>query len=56
METLKGNYSHVQLKEFQTFGINKGSIYVSLKALIVKQSKWKEFGKLKWRFKIYREL
>ena len=56
METFKGNYSHVQLKEFKTFGINKGSIYISLKPLIIKQSKWKEFEIFKWRFKMYREL
>ena len=55
METFKGNYSHVQLKEFKTFGINKGSIYVSLKPLIIKKSKWKEFEIFKWRFNRYRE-
>ena len=55
METFKGNYSHVQLKEFKTFGINKGSIYVSLKPLIIKKSKWKEFEIFKWRFNRHRE-
>ena len=56
METFKGNYSHAKLKEFKTSGINKGSIYVSLKPLIIKKSKWKEFEIFKWRFNRHREL
>ena len=38
MEIFTGSYSHVQLKEFKTFGINKGSISVSLKPLIIKRA------------------
>ena len=30
--TFKDNHSHIQLKEFKTFEINKRIIYVSLKA------------------------
>ena len=55
METFKGDYSHVQLKEFKTFGTNKGSIYISLKALIIKKMKLKKFEIFKWSFNRYRE-
>lgn len=32
MKTFKGNYSHIQLKEFNIFEINKTRFYVLLKA------------------------